>query len=52
MADVVLNKYKIRAYSTLVKAGIYILNETDRESAEQILVPSDYTVTVSEYIVK
>jgi len=47
-----LNKYKIRAYATLVKAGKYILEETDRESQEQILVPVDYKVAVSEYLVK
>jgi hypothetical protein len=46
-----LNKYKIRAYATLVKAGKYILDEADRETESQLLVPEDYVVAVAEYLV-
>jgi hypothetical protein len=45
-----LSKYKIRAYATLVKAGKYILDEADRENESQVLIPSDYTIVVAEYI--
>lgn len=46
-----LNKFKIRAYATLVRAGRYILDEADRESQEQLLVPVDYAIVVAEYLV-
>lgn len=49
---VTLNKYKIRAFATLVRAGIYILDETDRESQEQTLVEEDYKIAVAEYLAK
>ena len=41
-------EYRIWAYAVLVKAGSYILEEGQRKSQEQKIVPSDYTVAVSE----
>lgn len=46
-----LNKFKIMAYATLVKAGKYILGEEYREFEYQILVPEEYTIAVSEYLI-
>ncbi len=46
-----LNKFKIRAYATLVRAGRYILDEADRESQEQLLVPEEYIIVVAEYLI-
>lgn len=46
-----LNTWKVIAYSTLVKAGKYILSEDDREYDSQILVPADYQIAVAERIV-
>lgn len=48
----ILNKWKIRAYATLVKAGKYILSEKDREFDYQELVEEDYIIAVSEYLIK
>lgn len=47
-----LSKSKIKAYATLVRAGKYILGESDRTSEEQLLVPEDYTIAVAEYMVQ
>lgn len=41
-------EYRIWAYAILVKAGSYILEEAQRKTQDQKLVPSDYTVAVSE----
>lgn len=46
-----LNKWKIRAYATLIRAGKYILNEEDREFEYQILIPEDYKIAVADYLV-
>ena len=46
-----LSKFKIRAYATLVRAGKYILDEADRESELQLLVPEEYVVAVADYMV-
>ena len=47
-----LNKWKIRAYATLVKAGKHILCDRDREFDYQILIPEEYVVAVADYLVK
>lgn len=47
-----LNKYKIIAYSILVRSSKYILSEDDREYDYQLLVPNDYIIAVSEKLIK
>lgn len=48
----ILNKWKIRAYATLVRAGKYILSEEEREFEYQILVPVEYQIAVAEHMIK
>lgn len=45
-----ISNFKVRAYSVLVRAGKYILDEVDRETPEQILVPSEYKEPVVNYL--
>lgn len=47
-----LNKFKIMAYATLVRAGKYILSEEDREFEYQIVVEEDYKIAVSEHLIQ
>ena len=47
-----LNKYKVQAYVVLVKAGKYILGEEYREHDYQMLVPQEYIIAVSDYIIE
>ena len=46
-----LNKFKIIAYATLVRAGKYILDEKDREFDFQLIVPEDYKIAVADYLI-
>jgi|LSQX01.2.fsa_nt_gb hypothetical protein len=44
-------EYKVWAYAVLVKAKAYILDEAQRTSEGQRLVPEDYLLVVSEKLV-
>lgn len=46
-----LNRFKIMAYGTLVRAKRYILDENDRENKQQLLVPEEYKIAVAEYLI-
>lgn len=46
-----LSIWKIKAYSTLVKAGKYILEESEREADVQILLPEEYKIAVADYLI-
>lgn len=41
-------EYRIWAYAILVKEGSYIIEEGQREEQSQQLVPTDYTIAVSQ----
>ena len=45
-------EYKVWAYAKLVQANLYILDEKQRTNQSQILVPSDYTVAVSQKLLE
>lgn len=47
-----LNKWKIMAYATLIKAGQYILDEKDREEESQVLVPTEYKNVVAKHLLE
>lgn len=44
-------EYVTNAYVVLVKAGVYILDETDRANESQKLVPESYKLAVANKIV-
>lgn len=46
-----MHEYKVWAYTVLVKAGAYILDEAQRLNENQRLVPEDYLLVVSEKLV-
>lgn len=46
-----MHEYRVWAYTVLVKAGVYILDEAQRNNENQKLVPEDYILVVSEKLV-